>query len=91
MTIIEAQEFRLTDQAGNIRAMLRLDEAGRPALTLHDTADKARVLLDLSGDSPGLTLFDSAGNLRASLVLSADGSPRLGFADGQENLVWRAP
>jgi hypothetical protein len=46
-----------------------------------DTRGKARAVLGMSADGPGLNLYDPDGNARAGLAVAKDNTARLGFYD----------
>lgn len=66
---ITAQEFRLVDTRGRVRAMLAFTEDGQPFLQLPDEFDTYRVWMGISTDT-GVALRDVDGKTR--LVMSLD-------------------
>jgi hypothetical protein len=64
----------LWDQAGDVRAGLRLEDTGRPSLVLGDRAEKPRVMLGLpDAETARLTFHDRNGRTRASVTVSESG------------------
>jgi hypothetical protein len=80
---VEANEFILRDNGGNVRASLSMNTAlARPELVLRDEQGKARV--DLVGSSPesapvggGIRIFNSEGLPIGQLAAGNDGTARL--------------
>lgn len=81
--VVEAQEFRLVDAAGNIRGLFDLRRPdGEPCLYFFDAAGKQRLLLGLLEDGyPCLFLRDAAGQERITVASSVDGTSMVGFWD----------
>lgn len=66
--VIEAEEFRIVDKDGNVRASLRLNEKGAPGLALFDDDGRLRAVLQVLEDgSPHLLFLDENGNTPTSL------------------------
>lgn len=66
--VIEAEEFRIVDKDGNVRATLRLNEKGAPGLALYDDDGRLRAVLQVLEDgSPHLLFLDEDGNTPTSL------------------------
>lgn len=66
--VIEAEEFRIVDKEGNVRATLRLNEKGGPGLALYDDSGRLRAVLQVLEDgSPHLLFLDENGNTPTSL------------------------
>ncbi len=66
--VIEAEEFRIVDKDGNVRATLRLNERGAPGLALYDDDGRLRAVLQVLEDgSPHLLFLDENGNTPTSL------------------------
>lgn len=79
---VEAEEFRLEDKEGRLRASLRMTPEGSPALTLHDEEGSARLVMGIGSEgSPSVEIFDRGGKVRASLGLDPAGSSRLLLSD----------
>lgn len=79
---VEARQLRVVDDAGNLRAHVGLDDAGRPLLQMFDADGASRMKLTLTDDGPGITLADTTGKTRAWLGFTKD-AVRVGFADEQ--------
>ncbi len=66
--VIEAEEFRIVDKDGNVRATLRLNDKGSPGLALYDDDGRLRAVLQVLEDgSPHLLFLDEDGNTPTSL------------------------
>lgn len=66
--VIEAEEFRIVDKDGKVRATLRLNEKGAPGLALFDGDGRLRAVLQVLEDgSPHLLFLDEHGNTPTSL------------------------
>lgn len=66
--VIEAEEFRIVDKEGKVRATLRLNEKGAPGLALFDDEGRLRAVLQVLEDgSPHLLFLDENGNTPTSL------------------------
>jgi hypothetical protein len=86
--IVEANEFILRDDSGNIRAKLSMSvHAGAapgypasPQLTLFDEKATQRVQMDGDAFIPGLTLYDNQGRDRGRFGVVLD-SAVLGLKD----------
>jgi len=70
-SIVTAQEFRLTDKQGHVRAVLATDESGEPGLKMYDKNDVLRLQLDSFQTTPSLLLMDQNGNRRAYYGMSS--------------------
>ncbi len=83
--VIEAQEFRLVDEAGNNRAALAFNVVGNPALFMYDAEGELRLQLLVSEDEgAGVALYDGTGQEHVQLI-------GLGIEDGQPALcLWDA-
>ena len=78
---VEAEELRLVDRAGRVRAVLGLTRAGpRVALMREDGAPALE--LTLTGDGPSIRLSDEVGTARV-FVGAIRGSARIGMADAK--------
>ena len=74
-TVVTAQEFRLTDKGGNIRAVMNVDTSGEPGLRMFDRTGTLRLQLDSFENTPSLILLDRAGSRRVYYGMeNADGS-----------------
>jgi hypothetical protein len=79
---ITAQEFRLVDTRGRVRAMLAFTEDGQPFLQLRDEFDTYRVWMGISTDT-GVALRDVDGKTRLVMSLDEQGEPSLVVRDRQ--------
>ena len=80
---VVTKEFVLTDESGNKRVRIGLNELDAPALSLYDKSGTERALLRLNRDDvPSLRLFDENGTMREGMGF-AQGSmePHLWFFD----------
>ncbi|MFH1024825.1 MAG: hypothetical protein V1809_15700 [Planctomycetota bacterium] len=86
--VIKAQEFRLVDSKGRMRASLGLLKDG-PVLVMFDA--KGRTLLGLSAfkESPGLVLLDVKGTPRVSMGFDSKGAV-MELYDASGRLMWSA-
>ena len=87
--IVEAREFRITDDAGVVRAVLGMTagrgRAGSPHLSLmHEDGSEAFEVM-LARDEPVMRLTDSGGRTRVFLAIAGIGSDEASIAlsDGQ--------
>ena len=64
-SVITAQEFRLTDKGGNVRAVMNTDADGEPGLIMFDKHGTPRLQLDSYETTPSLILRDEHGDKRA--------------------------
>lgn len=76
---IEIEELRLTDAAGNVRAVLEMVRSC-PSLTMMHEDGSVALELILSKDGPSIRLADDRGETRIFLG-AIRGSSRLGMAD----------
>jgi len=79
---ISAQEFRLVDTQGRVRALLSFTEAGQPFLQLRDEFDSYRVWMGISDDT-GVAVRDVDGKTRLLLSVDEQGDPSLVVRDRQ--------
>jgi len=79
--VVEAQEFRLVDRTGKVRAALELTRAGPSLAMLHEDGTVALEIV-LTGDGPGVRLADANGETRV-FIGATRGAARMGMADGQ--------
>ena len=79
---ITAQEFRLIDSQGRVRAQLTFAENGQPFLHMRDEFDTYRVWLGISTDT-GMALRDVDGKTRLVLSVDDQGDPSLVVRDRQ--------
>jgi hypothetical protein len=79
---ISAQEFRLVDTHGRVRAMLAFTEEGQPFLQLRDEFETYRVWVGISSDT-GVALRDVDGKTRLVLSVDEQGDPSLVVRDRQ--------
>ncbi len=76
-TLMESEEMKLVDTAGNTRLFLRM-YSRVPVLQLLDTAGKPRMSLGLRfDDSPFIDLSDKTGRTRATFEMSEKDEPTL--------------
>jgi hypothetical protein len=79
---ISAQEFRLVDTQGRVRALLAFAENGQPFLQLRDEFETYRVWMGISDDT-GVALRDVDGKTRLVLSVDEQGEPALVVRDRQ--------
>lgn len=79
---ISAQEFRLVDSQGRLRAQFTFAENGQPFLQMRDEFDTYRVWLGISTDT-GMALRDVDGKTRLVLSVDEQGEPSLVVRDRQ--------
>jgi hypothetical protein len=79
---ISAQEFRLVDPQGRVRAMLAFTENREPFLQLRDEFDTYRVWMGISTDT-GIAVRDGDGKTRLVLSVDEQGEPSLVVRDRQ--------
>jgi len=70
-SVITAQEFRLADKNGNIRAVMNTDANGEPGLIMFDKSGTPRLQLDSYQTTPSLILMDENGAQRAYYGMSS--------------------
>lgn len=80
--VISAQEFRLIDTKGHIRAILDLSDQGQPYLQLKDEFDTDRVWIGISSET-GMAVRDVDGKTRLVLSVDEEGKPTLVVRDRQ--------
>jgi len=80
--IISAQEFRLVDAKGHIRAILDVTDEGQPYFQLKDEFDTDRVWIGISSET-GLAVRDVDGKTRLVLSVDEEGKPSLVVRDRQ--------
>lgn len=83
---IAAEEFRLVDKNGNVRAVLELNEDGQPRLLFFDKDDKLRISFYVENEAPGVELLDTNEITRAALGLGSNGQPSLQLLDKNEKV-----
>jgi len=74
--IVSAEEFRLVDKAGAVRALISFSGAGDPYLQLTDRKGVDRVWLGVATET-GLAVRDVTTKTRVLLSLGPDGDPSL--------------
>ena len=79
---LSAQEFRLIDSQGRMRAVLAFAENGQPYFQLRDEFDTYRVWIGISSDT-GVALRDVDGKTRLVLSVDEQGDPSLIVRDRQ--------
>ncbi len=77
---ITAEEFRLVDVAGKVRATLAFTADGQPSLSLKDQNDVTRVWVGVAGET-GAAIRDVDGKTRAILSVDERGYPSLVMRD----------
>lgn len=89
---VSAEEFRLVDKAGKVRAALAFSAEGEPYLALLDSAEGQRVWLGISAN-PGLAIKDNKeSKTRVMLTLDdAAGQPSLVLRSRQHQVVTVQP
>ena len=70
-SVVSAQEFRLTDKSGNVRAVMNTDANGEPGLIMFDKNGTPRLQLDSYETTPSLILMDEHGDHRAYYGMSS--------------------
>src|SRR5438132_9879954 len=84
--IVTAEQFRLVDKVGKLRATLGLED-GEPCLSLYDEQEELRLRVGMGDDrEPGVVLYDKAGMVRATLGLGEEGNPGVNLLDKNENI-----
>lgn len=86
--VVEASQFVLKDNKGNVRAVLgcTLDEEQEPYLELYDRRGDSRLLMDISPrEVPRLILREKEDKPRLVLDLDKDGSPGVFMLDKERN------
>ena len=89
---VSAEEFRLVDKAGKVRATLAFSADGEPYLALLDGNEGQRVWLGISAN-PGLAIKDSK-ETKTRVLLSLDdegGQPSLVLRNRQHQVVTVQP
>ena len=79
---ISAQEFRLVDPKGTLRAILDLSDEGLPYFQFKDEFGTDRVWIGISSDT-GLAVQDVEGKTRLVLGVDEEGEPSLILQDRQ--------
>ncbi|GIW55705.1 MAG: hypothetical protein KatS3mg082_2109 [Nitrospiraceae bacterium] len=78
--IVSAQEFRLVDEQGTMRAMLGISADGEPYLAMLHRNNTQIIWLGLAEES-GLAIRDMDGKTRLILSLDTSGEPSLILRD----------
>ena len=81
--VLSAQEFRLMDDHGRVRAQLSFTDDGQPYLRFIDEFDTYRVWIGIAADS-GVTVRDMDGKTRLVLGVDREGEPSLVIRDRQQ-------
>jgi hypothetical protein len=81
-SVTSAEEFRLVDQNGMLRAILGLSADGQPYLAFLDGNETRRVWIGI-GQESGLAVRDIDGKTRLVLSVDRDGEPSLVVRDRQ--------
>ncbi|GEM_PF-560103 len=82
--VVTAQEFRLVDKTGAMRAALQTQEDGSPGLALYDKTGKMRITLHVQADGTSLLAFhDAMGKPRVELEQDSDGTGGLTLINGK--------
>ena len=71
-SVVTAQEFRLTDKCGNVRAVMTTDAEGEPGLVMFDKTGTPRLQLDSYDTTPSLILMDERGAKRAYYGMTSE-------------------
>lgn len=82
--VINAQEFRLVDPKGHIRAILDVSDNGQPYFQFKDEFDIDRVWIGISSET-GLAVSDVDGKARLILSVDEEGKPSLVVRDRQHH------
>ena len=82
--VITAQEFRLVDTQGHLRAILAFSDDGEPYLQLRDAFGTHRVWVGIS-DETGLAVRDIDGKNQLVLWVDEEGMPSLVMRDRQHH------
>ena len=82
--VITAQEFRLVDTKGQLRAIFDLSDAGQPYLQFKDESGTDRVWIGISSET-GLAVQDVDGKTRLVLSVDEEGKPSLVVRDRQHH------
>jgi hypothetical protein len=77
-----AQEFRLIDSQGKVRALMSFSEAGQPFLQMRGENEAYRVWIGISSDT-GIAVRDVNGRTRLVLSVDEQGEPGLVVRDRQ--------
>ena len=73
--VVTAQEFRLVDKTGAMRASFQTRDDGSPGLALYDKGGKLRVTLQVQADGGSrLAFHDTQNKPRLELEQAADGT-----------------
>jgi hypothetical protein len=80
---VSAEEFRLMDKQGRIRALLSFSADGEPYLALIDQQETHRVWLGLTPLETGVAVRDVDGATRLVLSVDPEGEPSLVVRDRQ--------
>lgn len=80
---VVTKEFVLTDDSGQTRVRIGMNELDAPALSLYDRGGQERALVRLNKDDvPSLRLFDQSGTLRSGIGFTRGTlEPHLWFFD----------
>lgn len=81
-SVTSAEEFRLVDRNGMLRAVLGLSADGEPYLAFLDGKDTRRLWVGI-GQESGLAVRDIDGKTRLVLGVDRDGEPSLVMRDRQ--------
>ncbi len=77
---LTANEFRLVDRTGQVRALLSFTTDGEPSLSLKDRNDVTRVWVGIGAET-GTAIRDVDGKTRAVLSMDGNGFPSLVVRD----------
>ena len=82
--VVTAQEFRLVDKTGAMRASFQTRDDGSPGLALYDKSGKVRITLHVQADGTSLMAFrDGQGKSRVELEQDTDGIGGLTLTNGK--------
>jgi hypothetical protein len=89
--VVEAQEFRLLDKEGRVRARVFLED-DEPKVALFSRENKKRAAIGLlpTGEA-GIALYDDEGKYHVLMNVSAKGIPDLSIRDrnGKEMMLFQ--
>jgi hypothetical protein len=80
--VLEAREFRLVDNRGELRAWLALSDKLGPTLCLCNEDGKPRLILGVDKTGPGIRLLSESDHVGTGLAVD-EGGPELGLLDGR--------
>lgn len=77
--VVEAQEFRLVDLNGKLRALITSAESwnGEPSITLYDDQGNGRLALEIHDRQPRVTFYAPSGQPMVGLGVDEKGGARI--------------